>query len=216
MRGIAAALFDLDGTLVDSEKLKARALSETISRLGGVASAELYQQVMGSSWETVRKHFLINSAVSAEAEEFDSIFRLLYGELISTEVVARPCTHKYLKQLKNSGIKIGLVSSAARWMADGILERTGLTGMFDVIVVREDVTTHKPDPEAYLLALERMRVKCTETVVFEDSEAGVAAGWRAGCSVTAVRHEYNSNHDLSKAKSVINSFEELLVDAIDE
>lgn len=212
MNSFAAALFDLDGTLADSEILKAQALSMTVFQLGGSAPLEVYREVMGSDWSTVRSHFCRQGGLATTPANFDTVFRALYTSLIRTRVTIRPWGREYLAHLRREGRSIGLVSSAARWMVDGILARTGLQDAFQVIVGGDDVTRHKPDPEAYLLALSRLAVKPTDAIVFEDSASGVLAGWRAGCRVVAIRHEFNLGHDLSLASATIASFEELLAE----
>lgn len=89
-------LFDLDGTLFDSEKLKAQALSETVERLGSHAPPELYQSVMGATWETVQGHFLKSAHLVVESDEFDSIFRPIYTSLIRNKVSIRPFAKTYI------------------------------------------------------------------------------------------------------------------------
>lgn len=95
-------------------------------------------------------------------------------------------------------------------MIDEILVIANVSELFDIVIAREDVTHHKPDPEAYVLALERLQAEKTNTLIFEDSEAGVIAAWLAGCSVIAIQHEFNVSHNFSRARRVISSFEEML------
>jgi len=92
------------------------------------------------------------------------------------------------------------------------LARAGvdLQNSFDLVITREDVTRRKPDPEAYLLALSRLRLSAKDTIVFEDSSAGLKAATAAGCRCIAVRHAFNSKHDFSGAFREIESFSEVL------
>jgi beta-phosphoglucomutase-like phosphatase (HAD superfamily) len=77
------------------------------------------------------------------------------------------------------------------------------------VITQEHVTKHKPDPEAYVLALEKLNASPEQTVVFEDSNAGVLAGKASGCDVIAIEHDFNGKNDLSGAIANIQSYNEL-------
>ncbi|MCK5456598.1 MAG: HAD family phosphatase, partial [Melioribacteraceae bacterium] len=102
-------LFDMDGTLVDSEKLKGEALAKVCISVGGSASLNDYKQVMGGSWETVRTHFYKISKITIPHKEFDDIFRSMYQELISSKVEVTNGAKELLSLLKSKNKKIGVV-----------------------------------------------------------------------------------------------------------
>ena len=81
----------------------------------------------------------------------------------------------------------------------------------EVVITNEQVTRHKPDPEAYLLTLEKLSVPSSDVLVFEDSKSGLIAATKANCDVVAFRHEFNVNNDFSLAIQVISDFNEFLV-----
>ena len=85
----------------------------------------------------------------------------------------------------------------------------GLENEFDVIITQDHVSAHKPDPEAYNLALSKFGVLPSQAIVFEDSTAGIQAGLACGCKVIAVAHEFNGKNDLSGAVKLIGSYEEM-------
>jgi HAD superfamily hydrolase (TIGR01509 family) len=85
-----------------------------------------------------------------------------------------------------------------------------LTGFFDIVVAKEHVTRHKPDPECYLLALERLSLPASEVLVLEDSNSGLLAAHHAHCDSVAFRHEFNQSHDFGLAIREISDFRELL------
>ena len=78
-----------------------------------------------------------------------------------------------------------------------------------MVITQEHVTKHKPDPEAYQLALSKLNVSPERTLVFEDSCAGVEAGAASGCDVIAVVHDFNGKNNLSKALKTIQSYQEM-------
>lgn len=208
MKSYSAYLFDMDGTLVDSEKLKGQALIETCSFFGGEAVLEDYKAVMGKSWEKVASYFFEKAQISPAIAEFNKEFKPIYQDLLFHNLDTNPNVVKLLLQLKRKGKKIGVVSSAFAWMVNQVLSQLELTQFFDVVITKEDVTKHKPDPEAYLLALEKLALPASELLIFEDSESGLIAAQKANCDSVAFQHEFNTKHDFSLATQVISDFNE--------
>jgi HAD superfamily hydrolase (TIGR01509 family) len=211
----SAFLFDLDGTLVTSEPLKGLALAQTCRDYGGVAEPSLYGEVMGENWRTVVEHFFHAAGIAPDYEAFSARFRKTYARLLDEEVALSEGARELIAEARGCGIRIGLVSSAAAWMVDRLLAKFALVEQFDAVVAGEHVARHKPDPESYLLALEQLQASPGDTVVFEDSTAGVLAATAAGCRCIAVRHALNATHDFSAAQRTITSFNELLGQAAD-
>jgi HAD superfamily hydrolase (TIGR01509 family) len=205
-----AYLFDLDGTLAASEALKARALAQACASYGAKANHLIYADVMGEDWPTVTGHFLKRYDLRPPFDEFNDRFRGFYLDLIEAEVSETQGARQFVLETRSSGTTIGVVSSAATWMVEKVLAKLDLQNSFDLVITQEDVARHKPDPEAYLLALSRLRVSAKDTLVFEDSSAGMKAAKAAGCHCVAVRHAFNGKHDFSGALREIESFSEVL------
>lgn len=208
MKDYSAYLFDMDGTLVDSEKLKGLALVKTCSLFGGTAELDDYKAVMGKSWEHVVEYFFEISQIEPEMKQFNAEFKPIYQELLFQKLATNSNAVKLLSDLKNKGKKIGVVSSAFGWMVSQILSQLELTHFFDIVICKEQVTRHKPDPEAYLLALEMLSFQGTDVLVFEDSNSGLIAAQKANCDSVAFRHDFNINHDFSLAIQEISDFNE--------
>lgn len=208
MKNYSAFLFDMDGTLVDTERLKGWALSETCNRFGGRVDIDIYKAVMGESWSCVANHFFKIAQIDPDIKEFDAEFRKIYQELLREDLTVNPNAREFLMKLKSKGKKTGVVSSGFRWMADQILTQCELSGYFDIIITQENVTRHKPDPESYLLALEWLSLPSSDVLIFEDSNAGLIAAKKANCDAIAFQHEFNINNDLSLAIKVISNFNE--------
>lgn len=94
-------------------------------------------------------------------------------------------------------------------MVDNILDALNLTEAFEIVITQEHVTKHKPDPEAYNLALSQLNATPENTVIFEDSAAGIWAGKSSGCEVVAIKHEFNGKNDMSAASKVIEAYDEM-------
>lgn len=199
----------MDGTLVDSEKLKGKALAETCILLGGQVKIDVYKAVMGQSWEFVANHFFKKAKINPKMEVFNLEFKKIYQELLFKELIPNLNSVALLTRLKVKGKKMGVVSSATKWMADQILLQLNLTDFFDFVITKEDVANHKPHPEAYLLALEKLSLPSSEVIIFEDSEAGLIAASKSNCDSIAFKHAFNANHDLSLALRAISDFNEI-------
>ncbi len=212
MKSYLAYLFDLDGTLVDSEKLKGKALAETCTLFGGAVDAAIYKEAMGESWFHVTNHFFKVAAINPDIDKFNAEFRIIYQELLRKELTPNLNIIELLTKLKAKGKRIGVVSSASPWMVDQVLSQLKLAEFFDIVITNEDVTTHKPDPEAYLLALKMLSLPASDVLVFEDSNAGLIAARKANCDSVAFQHEFNINNDFSLAIQVISDFNEFLIE----
>lgn len=211
MNEYKAYLFDMDGTLVNSEPLKGKALALACRDYDADVDFNIYKDVMGESWAVVTGHFFKAANISPSVDEFNRYFRKHYEELLNVQLELTPKAAQYIDSLLSKGIRCGVVSSAATWMVDQILEQLGLQNKFDVVITQEHVTRHKPDPEAYNMAIAMLGLENANVLVFEDSTAGITAGIQSGCDVVAIRHEFNDQNDLSLAKLVIDDFGELLV-----
>ncbi|WP_159650907.1 HAD family hydrolase [Vibrio atypicus] len=210
MNQYQAYLFDMDGTLVNSEPLKGLALAKACQDYGSDVESHIYKDVMGESWPVVTGHFFKHAAISPDLTEFNAHFRTHYEALLTSELQLNDGAKAYLIHLKSEGKVCGVVSSAATWMVDNILTALNLTELFDVVITQEDVSKHKPDPEAYYLALQKLDLSPETTLIFEDSAAGVSAGVLTGCDVVAIKHDFNGKNDLSQSKRLIESYAEMM------
>lgn len=167
--------------------------------------------MMGESWPIVTAHFFKLASISPELAEFNTHFRYHYERLLSDSLELNIGVKEYIEQLKKSGKKCGVVSSAATWMVDNILDALNITGAFEVVITQEHVIKHKPDPEAYKLALVQLNTSPDNALIFEDSTAGVLAAKASGCDVVAIKHDFNEKNDMSAASKVIETYDEMFV-----
>ncbi len=198
-------LFDLDGVLVSTEELKAVAHTDTVASYGGILEPWQYRAEMGRAYDDVIEAFIHRTGIDADPAEYSRAFRSAYLDLLRSRLHLTPGATELLSGLGKQGYRLAVVSSSLRWMMDEILSRTRLDRFFDAIVSADDVSEEKPSPEPYRLALERLSLTPRNAVVFEDTQSGVTSGTRAGLRVIAVRHEYNVDHDLSRAALIFDS-----------
>ena len=202
MKGV---LFDLDGVLVATEALKARAHSQTVTKLGGRLDPSHYAQVMGQSHYLAAKEFSRLGGVPFEHERYAQLFKSEYGSLLEAGVKLMPGAGELVKVLGEDGCRLAVVSSSLRWMMDVVLAQTRLADSFEASISGDDVEEEKPAPDPYLKALASLSLEPRQAVVIEDTESGIASANAAGLRVIAVRHEFNGRHDLSSAAAVLDS-----------
>lgn len=207
---ILAVLFDLDGVLVPTEKLRAEVHVQTVERFGGRAPASFYGEIkgVGKAHELVRRAFIRVSGIAFQEEEYSRTFQEILKSRFET-LEPTPGIPEVLKNLRVRGCRLAVVSSSPTGEVHTILERAGLLEYFAMTVCGNEVREKKPSPEAYLLALKRLGVRAGETLAVEDSESGIASAYGAGIRVIGLRHEYNTNHDFLGAWRVSSSAEEL-------
>jgi HAD superfamily hydrolase (TIGR01509 family) len=213
-----AVIFDLDGVLVITEALKAQAHEEAVESLGGKVERRFYGSVMGGSHESVRAAFIKEGGLAVEPENYSQRYGQIYERLLDTDLAVSPGVGDLLEALKQRGYGLAVATSSQQWMVDRIFAKTDISTFFDAVITANDVARHKPAPDAYLAALDRLGTTAESALVFEDSEVGVAAAVAAGIRVIGLRHDYNTEHDFRPVARTIESFgnTEQVVGLVDE
>jgi HAD superfamily hydrolase (TIGR01509 family) len=179
-------LFDMDGTLVDSEKLWGIGLEDLAVRAGGKLSAEARLAMVGTSMPVSMAIFRDDLGQPDRPSEPDVAWLTeRVAELFAEGLVWRPGARQLLLAVREAGLPTALVTSTARRLAEVALKTLGAEN-FDVLVCGDEVRRAKPDPEPYLTAAGLLGVPIAECVAIEDSPSGVASAVAAGARVLAV------------------------------
>jgi len=205
---LQAMIFDLDGTLVQTERLKALSYARAAAELcpTGLQEADVvesFKDVVGLSRREVAmallERFGLEQAARARMTElgvqtpwqaFLQIRLRIYQDLIADPEVLRrnqwPHNVELLHQARRVGCKTALATMSHRDQVQRVLEILDLTDAFELVVSRDDVEQGKPNPEIYLLVSCELDVSPSRCLVIEDSPAGVKAALAAGMRVIAV------------------------------
>ena len=202
-----AVLFDMDGVVVTTEALKATAHAETVRRLGGTVARAFYGGVMGGVHEIVRAAYMREGGIEPDPARYTELYGEIYGELVERNLEAVPGILALLEALVERGFSTALVTSSRKDMVEQIFRLLPLAPYFDVVLTAEDTPRHKPEPDPYLVGLERLGAAAEGAVVFEDSDIGASAAVAAGIPVIAYRHEFNDGHAFNGVVARIDSFE---------
>jgi HAD superfamily hydrolase (TIGR01509 family) len=216
---IRGFLFDLDGTLVDSERETAEAMARALSRHHAI-EVEQYDRdfIIGRSWLAIYDSLVQRypQITWSRAEMIAKTAALREEVIAELGITVMPGARDVLLWTRRAH-KRGLVTGSSRQEVEQVLPHLGEHAAFDVIVAAEDVARSKPAPDGYQAALKALGLEPNEVVVIEDSEAGISAGREAGCTVLAVRAGNFGGWKQDHAHRVIDTLDELtpsLVEAL--
>ena len=219
MQQLKAIFFDMDGTIIDTEKDGHRvAFNEAFARLGINTEWDVakYHQLLQIAGGKERMKFFFQGEgkefLSAEKsiDDFVQQLHLLKTEIFvslieSGKLPLRPGIKRLMQEANEKGILIGICTTSNEKAVKAIVNSL-LTGIkIDLILAGDIVAKKKPDPEIYLLALQKTGLAGDEVLVVEDSENGLIAGKAAGIKVLVTVNEYTKNENMTGAEAVITS-----------
>ncbi len=213
--GKRAALFDLDGTLVDSMGLWQEIDVEFLGSRGLAVPDRLQDAIQGMSFTETAVYFKETFHLLEDIEEIKAIWDDMAREAYLTRIALKPFTKPFLSLLASRGIRTAVCTSNARELTEKTLEALGVRDWIDDIVTTDEVAAGKPAPDVYLRAAADLAVKPAECVVFEDIPAGISAGKNAGMTVCAVEDAFSARFEAEKrrlADEWVATYEEFLQD----
>lgn len=182
---LAAVLWDMDGTLVDTEPYWMAAETPLIESFGGSWSHEQALSLVGLGLEDSAR-VLQDAGVRMSTDDIiDHLTDQVMRQLAETGVPFRPGARELLASLRDAGVKTGLVTMSMRRMADTVVDLIDFDA-FDVVVAGDDATRPKPFPDPYLQACEALGVTPDEVVAIEDSPNGLRSAVASGAAVIGV------------------------------
>lgn len=201
LRDLVAVVFDLDGTLVDSETLSAAAMAAALAAEGHEVGPDAHAAIVGGAWPDTRAHLV--AAYGLDDDGVDRYRRRAraHWDAHLDRVGVFDDAVATLDALRDVEATVGVCTASSRAYMEQMLAQPALAGRFAASVAREDTARSKPAPEPYLLAAERLGVAARDCVVVEDTPTGVAAATAAGMAVVAV--DRGLGLDLSAAALVV-------------
>lgn len=182
MRG---AIFDLDGLLIDSERLWQKTWYELAAEMGQTLADTFPGDMCGSGGEhtlaVIRAYYHTDDPMAVMRECTERVHRME-----EQGVPLKRGVETILRGLRSEGYRIAVASSSPMDMIERNLRANGVREYFDALTSGSEVEHCKPEPDIFLLAAKRLGVPPEECYVFEDSLNGVEAGWRAGCRAVMI------------------------------
>jgi len=202
-----AAIFDLDGVIVNTVPIHFRAWQRMFSEYGKEFDFNDYKEKVDGIPRLDGCRAILTDASDDIIKEASDKKQIYYLEYLNKEgVEAYQTTISLLKDLISRKIETAVVSSSKNCLL--ILERVGITDLFKVKLSGNDITKGKPDPQIFLMAAEQLGVDPKESIVFEDATLGIDAGKSAGMVCVGIDRD-NNPHLFKKADIVVSDLGEV-------
>jgi HAD superfamily hydrolase (TIGR01509 family) len=192
----AAVLWDMDGTLVDTEPYWIDAEFEIVEMHGGTWSHDHAKALVGSDLLDSGAYIREHGGVDRTPTEIVEMLLDRVVARVRAEVPWRPGARELLAEVRGASVHTALVTMSWRRFADEVVNCLP-TGSFTTSVTGDEVARGKPRPEPYLRAAERLGVRADQCLAIEDSPTGVRSALAAGCRVIAVPHVVEVSPDLA-------------------
>ena len=199
---LRALLFDLDGTLSNTDPVPVKAWVECLRPYGLSIDARGYRSCISGLLTSVAVRNLVPGLSAEEVHEFVEAKQRYFREF-AAGLTMLDGLEKLLAWSKRNALGLGLVTNATRPHAHFMLSKLGLQGFFETEVMGEEVPAGKPDPAAYRIALADLHVGAQEAMAFEDSPSGIRSAVGAGVVTVGIATTQTSEELLNAGASLV-------------
>ena len=207
-----AVIFDMDGLMIDSERVTYNEYVKKLAQLGHHDfTEELYRNCLGKNKQGICQVFIDHyGQVFPMREVWDDV-HVWIDESLRQYVPKKKGLVELLEYLKANNYKTIVATSSGRARVDEILKNADLTKYFDDSICGDEVTHGKPHPEIFLTACQKLDVKPEEALVLEDSEAGILAAYDGRIDVICVPDmKYPEPQFVEKVTKIVDSLDEVI------
>ncbi len=209
LSGIEAAIFDMDGTMINNMGHHKKAWLEFAKRHGlNFTEEEFKQRFSGKKNDRILPEIFGRELTPEEIVQYGAEKESIYRELYAPDIKEVDGLKDLLTKLREKGLKLAIATTANEANRKFGLEALGLSDSFDLILGEEHVTQGKPHPEIYLKTAQELKIDPSRCIVFEDSPPGVESGKAAGMKVIGLLTTH-SPEDLQNADLHIRDFTNL-------
>lgn len=226
---LKAVLFDFNGVIINDEPIHQELIAEIIiSENLRPDESEYRQFCLGRSDRACLRDILSRRGRVVSEEDLTKLIKAktkAYQQKIA-QIEVLPIyedVRDFLAQLQQKQLSIGLVTGALRSEVELVLQRAELTQYFSVIVTGDDISLSKPEPDGYLLAVERLnqknrdlQLKPSHCLAIEDTPAGIKAAKRAGMQVVGIAHTYPLHMLQRQANWIVDYFSEIELERVEQ
>lgn len=199
MEKIKALVFDMDGLIIDSERIVQRTWALAGPVLGYEKIEEHIYPLLGANVKRRDAYFKEHFGQDFPMEKFAELTRKFFYEIIDKEgLPLKPGVKELMEEAKKRGLKIALATSSRQEYAKNVLGRVDVWKYFDGGVFGDQVTKAKPDPEIYLLACGKVGVAPEQALALEDAPAGIRSAHAAGMRVIMVPDLVQPDEEIQK------------------
>ena len=210
---IKLVIFDMDGTMFDTEPLWEKAFVETGKELHYDLSKELHDKTIGTTYNSLINILKSELGNDFPFEKFKEQYIENYRGIIETEgIKMKKGLVELLEYLKENNYLIAIASSSKKKQIKRNLELSNIDEtIFDIIISGEDVVNGKPNPEMFIKVCDKLEVKPNEALVIEDSNNGIKAAYAAGCKSILIKDmDKIKDETLKKVNYNLNALTEVI------
>lgn len=189
-----AAIFDMDGTLLDSMNVWKGLGDEYLRSLGIKAPKNLADTIRSMSFLQTAQYFKKEFGVAVSEQEMIDIWNQTAMDRYKQTAKKKAHVTKYLEQYENLGMKMCVATATDKNIAETVLKKLGLDGYFEFILTEQEVGIGKHEPDIFIEAANRLGVKVEECIVFEDAYHAIKSAKQAGFNVYAIEDEESKKH----------------------
>jgi HAD superfamily hydrolase (TIGR01509 family) len=207
---IKAIIFDMDGTLVDSEPVFSRVWDKLASSRQREYTLAMKKRVMGRPDILAELALIIEEwQIRERPEDLLQELNDLYLQMLPDTIQPMPGLYEALALLHRLRVRKAISTSSPRVWADVVVERMDIGRYMEFVVTSDDVTYGKPNPDAFLIPLERLGVRPEEAIAVEDSMAGLLSAKAAGLKTIAIKSPFYTVDELPPHDHFIESLAEI-------
>jgi len=208
MSKIKALLFDLDGTLIDSEKFHFDCWNEFLHPYGVTLELKDWlTNYAGIPLPQNAKTLIDRYKIDADLTDFIAKReQLTYEGFKTKDITLMPFALEFVQFFYEKRLTLAVVTASPRVDVEAVFERNGLAKYFKLFITRTDVSKSKPDPESYNVCVERLGLQKDECLVFEDTVNGVKSAMAAGITCYAIQNNVRAHLKLKIADELFLSF----------
>ncbi|MFA6940155.1 MAG: HAD family phosphatase [Clostridiaceae bacterium] len=209
---IKAVIFDMDGTIIDSEPLHFILEEKLFNSLGIYMDKEEHDKFIGTTsyymWEILKNKYKLKEKIEDLVQkDRDEYYLTIFNN--PDKIIEMEGAVSLIKELYKKDLKLCLASSSPINVINIVLKNLKVEKMFSQVVTGDAVENSKPSPDIFLKSAELLEVLPEECIVFEDSNNGVLAAKRAGMKCVGIDNCHSGSQDISSADVIIKSFKNL-------
>ena len=218
---LKAVIFDFDGVITDSEILHLRAFNQSLAQYGiEITKNDYYTMYLGFNDTDCYKLLIEKGLLKMDEQQINTLMiqkKKIFEQLAKAEGKMIEGVRDFLNMLEQNNIPMAICSGSLLTEVEMVLEDARLRHLFEVVVSGEQVKKGKPDPEGFLLSLQRLNenrenpIMANQCIVIEDSHWGLEAAKAAGMHTIAVTNSYDAEQ-LSMAEKIVDRLNELSID----
>jgi beta-phosphoglucomutase-like phosphatase (HAD superfamily) len=209
---IKAIVYDVDGTMVNSEPLHVsawdKALEQYDHKLAGL-SDDFRATMAGKKPIAIATGMVEELDLSIEPEELLQTKSHLFMDLVRTDLRGMPGVVESINRFKHEGFRLGIGTSLDQGYINIVLQNLGVSSYFDVIVTGDRIANGKPHPDTYLTVARELGLAPSVCLVLEDAQSGIQSAKSAGCLCIAIENPDALKQDTSLADLTVASLDEV-------